>query len=82
MEQRYQLDGGQMSTAESIHAELFDRGEQYIESHSEELSQVPQRDRLAHNAFGPVRELFAELVARLEAIPTSSQRQQVDEKGP
>ncbi len=81
MEQRFQLDGGQMNTAESIHSELFERAEQYIENHADELNLVPQRERMAHSAFEPVRELFTELMERLEAIPTSSQRQQAGEKG-
>jgi hypothetical protein len=71
---RYQFDAGQMSTAWSVHGELVERAAAYAKTRGDELSGVPVAERSRHEAFRPIRELFDELRDRLEAIPTSSQR--------
>lgn len=73
-EKRFDLDAGQMSTAESIHAELFDRATGYLESYAEQVQAVPKDERATHEAYDPVRMLFSELQSRLDALPTTSQR--------
>ena len=72
---RYKLDSGQMSTAWSIHGELVERAAAYAEGRSEELTKVPAGERSTHDAYQPIRGLFAELRERLEALPTSSQKE-------
>ncbi len=76
---RFSLDAGQMDTAESIHAELLLRANRYIETHAGALTTVPHAKRTTHEAYEPVRSLFEEFQSRLDAIPTSSQR---DRSGP
>ena len=73
-QKRFNLDSGQMSTAESIHAELLDRAKCYAEAHADTLKAIPARERAAHEAYEPIRSLFGELQSRLDAIPTTSQR--------
>ncbi len=75
VERRFALDAGQKMTAESIHAELLDRATDYSKSHRPELDPVPAADRPTHSAYEPIRAMFAELQQRLEALPTTSQRQ-------
>ncbi len=75
---RYALDSGQMSTAWSIHGELVERAAAYVEGRSEEMAAVPVGQRSTHDAYRPIRDVFAELRQRLEAVPTSSQRELVN----
>jgi len=79
LQKRYKLDSGQKNTSESIHAELYTRAQAYIEVHAETLDQVPQSERASHEAYEPIRTLFHELLSRLDAIPTSSQRERAKE---
>ncbi len=74
-EKRFQLDAGQKSTAESIHAELVERAGDYAKTHREELHAVPVSERSTHAAYEPIRALFAELQARLDALPTTAQQE-------
>jgi len=74
-EKRFQLDAGQKSTAQSIHAELVERAGDYAKTHREELRSVPTPGRMTHAAYEPIRALFAELQARLDALPTTAQRE-------
>ena len=74
LERRFKLDAGQMSTAESIHEELLDRADSYVQMHAAALKTIPVRERGTHEAYEPVRKLFVELKSRLDAIPTTSQR--------
>lgn len=73
--ERFGLDTGQKSTAESIHGELVARAADYSETHRDELHQVPMPERETNAAYEPIRALFAELQARLDALPTTVQRQ-------
>ena len=75
MKKRYDLDAGQMNTAQSIHSELVDRANRHIEARAEELDGVPVRQRAEHEAYEPIRQLFYELQDRLEAVPTTTQRE-------
>jgi hypothetical protein len=74
-EKRFQLDAGQKSTAQSIHAELVERAGDYAKTHREELRAVPTPQRSTHPAYEPIRALFAELQARLDALPTTAQQE-------
>ncbi len=76
-QKRYRLDPGQMSAARSIHGELVDRAVAYAKTHAEHLKDVPEDERATHEAYAPIRTHFAELQARLEAIPTTAQREQI-----
>ncbi|MEK7756602.1 MAG: hypothetical protein AAB385_05270, partial [Planctomycetota bacterium] len=73
-EQRLGLDAGQKSAAESIHGELVERAGDYSKTHRDELSPVPVADRATHAAYEPICAMFAELQARLDALPTTIQR--------
>jgi hypothetical protein len=73
---RFKLDGGQSTTAESIHSELASRARDYIKAHEERLKAIPHRLRPEHADYEPVRALFRELQERLDALPTSAQRAQ------
>jgi hypothetical protein len=73
-EQRLDLDAGQKSAAESIHGELMERAGDYSKTHRDELFQVPVADRATHAAYEPICAMFAELQARLDALPTTIQR--------
>ncbi len=72
--ERYQLDRGQRTAAESILAELVERANAYLQTRADRISQVPPQDRAVAPAFGPVRAMFDELRARVERIPTCSQK--------
>ena len=71
---RFNLDAGQMSAAESIHAELRERANRYANAHSETLKTVLPSERSTHEAYEPIRLLFVELRERLDGIPTTAQR--------
>ena len=73
-EQRLDLDAGQKSAAESIHGELVGRAGDYSKTHRDELFQIPVAERATHAAYEPIRAMFAELQARLDALPTTVQR--------
>ncbi len=71
---RFKLDVGQATTAKSIHTELLERATTYISGRLEVMKAIPISERGKHEAYAPVRTLFAELRARLDAIPTTGQR--------
>jgi hypothetical protein len=71
---RFKLDAGQATTAESIHAELVARANDYIGTHAKQLDAVAPADRATHQAYEPIRALFREMQERLDALPTSGQR--------
>ncbi len=71
---RFQLDPGQKTTAESIHAELVRRAGDYGTRNRELTAAVPAQERATHAAYEPVRAMFAELQMRLDALPTTAQR--------
>jgi hypothetical protein len=73
---RFELDGGQVTAAESIHTELLERASAYCERNAERLSAVASSERRTHEAYEPLRVLFGELRERLDAIPTTEQRDQ------
>jgi len=72
---RFDLDAGQRSTAESIHGELVERAGDYSKTHREELLAVPVAERAAHAAYEPICAMFFELQIRLDALPTTAQRE-------
>lgn len=74
VKRRFDLDAGQTGTAESIHAELVARAQDYLGSHREAAAAVPLAERGTSAVYDPVRSWFRELQARLEVIPTTSQR--------
>ena len=73
--ERFDLDLGQMSTAESIHIEVSTLANHYIKAHTEMLKTISLVERMTHEAYEPVRSLFGGFQSRLDAIPTSSQRE-------
>ena len=73
-EQKYRLDPGQVTTAESIHEELLGRAEAYCVSRRDLLDAVPLSERATHEAYAYVRDTFAELRDRLASLPTTAQR--------
>ena len=73
-EKRFNLDDGQTSAARSIHAELVGRAAAYTQAHAEQMRKVPPDERDTNEAYAPIRAYFTELQARLEAIPTTAQR--------
>lgn len=75
VEKRFGLDAGQMDTAWSIHAEVLERAARFSKLRTAELSSVPAAQRLTHEAYRPIRELFGELRDRLDSLPTSTQRE-------
>lgn len=74
-EGRFGLDAGQKNSARSIHHELFDRATDYAQAHRAELEPVAVGERAKHEAYEPIRSLFAELQARLDSLPTTEQRE-------
>jgi len=76
LKERFGLDAGQVTTAESIHQELLERSENYVATKREPLAAVPVSARSAHPLYIPLRELHTELMERLNAIPTSAQKDQ------
>ena len=78
--ERFALDPSQMSTAESIHTELYNRAAAYAETRAAGMQKVRPNQRAKHYLFEPIRSLFEELQNRLSAIPTSSQRQRAADK--
>lgn len=77
VKRRYHLDAGQMTTAESIHAELVARATTYASRDGHRLLNIPEAERAAHPAYEPIRDLFQELKDRLDAVPTTAQRESV-----
>jgi len=75
VKKRYRLDAGQMTTAESIHAELVARATTYASRDGDRLLSIPEADRAVHPAYEPIRDLFQELRDRLDAVPTTAQRE-------
>lgn len=76
---RFRLIAGQVIAAESILAELVSRGNRYVDAHREALGKVPLAERMTHEVYDPIRTLFGELQHRLDAIPTSGQRERDEE---
>ncbi|MFQ5413432.1 MAG: hypothetical protein ACE5E6_03140 [Phycisphaerae bacterium] len=74
VQRRYAMDAGQRDAARSIYTELFDRATTYQTLHTAALSPIPVPQRLTDPAYEPIRAVFAELEARLAALPTQAQR--------
>lgn len=72
---RFGLDKGQTATGLSIHAEMLERAQDYMTTRKQRLDGVPTGERAAHELYGPIRTLFGELEERLDAIPTTTQRE-------
>jgi hypothetical protein len=70
----YRLDAAQKASADSILDELVARAAQYRRDHLDELSAVPVAQRIYAPAYAPIRVSFEELKARLDALPTRTQR--------
>jgi len=70
----HKLDASQSGAARSIYIELVGRAGGYLRSHSNELRQVPEEERLTHPAYSFIRASFEELKARLDALLTQFQR--------
>ena len=67
-----------MSTAESIHTEVSTLANHYINAHTDMLKTISLVERMTHEAYEPVRSLFGEFRSRLDAIPTSRQRELIE----
>jgi len=80
--ERYGFDAGQRTTAESIVAELSAIALDYCKANRQRLAAVAPRDRQTDPGFEPIRLGFAELVERLDAIPTTAQRDRALESPP
>lgn len=76
METELKMDAGQRVAAWSVHDELKLRATEYLNLHRDAAGLVPERERGEHPVYEPVRTLFAEMQARLDAIPTTAQRSQ------
>jgi len=72
---KYQFDAAQSSSADSIHTELVERADAYLESHADTMGGVPVAMREKNPDFEPIRQLFGELKDRLDFLPTSGQRE-------
>ena len=72
--ERYKLDAGQRTTADSIVAELSSRALDYARRHNDRLGSIPAQDRPTHPDFEPIRRAFREMKDRLQALPTTAQR--------
>lgn len=75
VEKRYSFDAGQQTTARSIHSELIARAANYSTGRRAELQSVPATQRATDELYEPIRSLFAQLQERLEALPTTAQRE-------
>lgn len=75
VERRFRFDPGQESTARSIHSELVARATDYSAGHRVGLAGVPALEREKHALYEPICSLFAQLQERLEALPTTAQRE-------
>ena len=53
-------------------------GEAHINAHTDMLKTISLVERMTHEAFEPVRSLFREFRSRLDAIPTSRQRELIE----
>ncbi len=76
---KYGLEKGQVTTADSIHSELLARATNYVEDHAVALQAVPAEQRVEHEAYKPIVDLFGQLKERLDAIPTTAQRQRAEQ---
>lgn len=75
VEKRYHLDSGQQTAARSIYSELVARATDYSAGRRAELQSVPAVEREKHALFEPICSLFSQLQERLEALPTTAQRE-------
>jgi hypothetical protein len=89
----YELDEGQKSTARSCLKELRDRATAYRDRNIDRINKLEDRiarsdgsrdelkeiEKLLIEVYGPIDDMFKELQARLEGIPTSAQRAKVEE---
>jgi hypothetical protein len=89
----YELDEGQKSTARSCLKELKDRAVAYRDHNIDRINKLEDRiarsdgskeelkeiEKLLVEIYGPIDDMFKELQARLEGIPTSAQRDKVEE---
>jgi len=71
---KYHLDPGQTKAAESILVELTDRANSYMRANAVNSAKPSAAGPPDHDILAPVPAMFAELKARLERIPTATQR--------
>lgn len=92
----YELDAGQITTAQSILKEMKERAAAYRQTHKAEFVETEKKaadalkaaDRQKHRAAieeerklsQPIGEMFGELKERLEKIPRPAQRQKFEAK--
>lgn len=74
---KYKLDAGQFTTARSVHDELLLRATDYMKARKAELDAVAKAEREENELYAPICGLFAELRQRLDAIPTTTQKSEV-----
>jgi hypothetical protein len=74
---QYDLDPAQRTSAHSILSELIAWAKDHQRSHREQLEAVPKEQRATSEAYEPIRKAFMELQLRLDALPTSAQRERI-----
>jgi len=72
--EKYSLDAGQRTTADSIVAELSGRALDYLRRRLNRLNEIALPDRATDPEFEPIRRAYSEMRERLEAIPSTAQR--------
>jgi hypothetical protein len=92
---RYQLDRSQRNAAHSILDELLDRADEHALLHRDRIAVLeakiakpsPSEDVASFNRelealYAPIDRLYAELQERLNRLPTSGQRRQIEQPKP
>jgi len=80
VKEHFQFDASQFNTAESIHSEVAGRAREYMKSRKESLEAIRFADRATHAEYAEIRALFEGLQERLDALPTSTQRETARDK--
>lgn len=74
---QYDLDPAQRTSANSILAELTAWARDHQQTHRERLDAVPPALHATDEAYEPIRKAFMALQLRLDALPTSAQRERI-----
>jgi len=76
---QFKLDEAQAAAVRSIHDELEERADKYLDTHRDELAGVNATEKSSGPGYKPVRDWFDLLVIRLDAIPTQAQKDAADQ---
>jgi len=92
--ERFRFNDGQQQAARSILKEMKDRALAHRDRHREEITRLEEKlasgnpddsDALENELtrlYGPIDEMFRELFARVEQIPTAAQRRAATQPAP